>query len=137
MKATEMDIEIEAKNILLFIGERFLDKTTIIKALLGYKMGIKLDGKIKYVTIVENVTDQKVLDMHTNPSSRSMTRLIVAARPRSSITDKEVYLVDTPGFGDLTGSEVQLANIIGVRRALRRCKSVTPVIVISKESWGV
>jgi hypothetical protein len=136
-KTVEVEREIEAKNILLFIGETGSGKTTNIKALLGYKMGIRLYRKIKYVTIVEPVTDQKVLNMHSNPSSKSVTRYIVAARPRASITSKEIHLTDTPGFGDSAGIEVQLANIIGVKRALKRCKSIIPVIVISKESWGV
>jgi energy-coupling factor transporter ATP-binding protein EcfA2 len=135
-KTTEAEREIEAKNILLFIGETGSGKTTNIKSMLGYKMGTKLYRNIKYITIIENVTDPRVLDMHSNPSSKSVTRYIVAVRPRSDITSKEVYLTDTPGFGDSAGIEVQLANIAGVKRALRRCKTVIPVIVISKESWG-
>jgi predicted GTPase len=135
-KTVEVEREIEAKNILLFIGETGSGKTTMIKALLGYKMGTKLYKNIRYITIIEKVNDQKVVDMHSNPSSRSVTRYIVAVRPRSNITFKEVYLTDTPGFGDSAGVEVKLANIIGVKRALRRCNSVIPIIVISKESWG-
>lgn len=98
-------------------------------------------GKSKYkgmnwVTIVEPVTDKKVLDMHSNPSCKSVTRYIVAAKPKPEITNKDISFTDTPGWGDTAGVEVQLANLTGVKRALRRCKNVVPVIVISKESWG-
>ena len=48
----------------------------------------------------------------------------------------DVYFTDTPGWGDSSGVEVQLANLTGVKRALRGCRTVIPVIVISKESWG-
>jgi hypothetical protein len=41
-KTTELNREIEGRDILLFISEKDADKTTMIKALLGYKMGIKL-----------------------------------------------------------------------------------------------
>jgi len=135
-RTTEVEKEIESKNIILFIGETGSGKTTTIKALLGYKMGKKKFKGMSYVTIAEKVTDKKVLDMHSNPSCKSVTRYIVAVKPKVEMKAGEVYLADTPGWGDTAGVEVQLANIIGVRRALRSCRTVIPVIVISKESWG-
>lgn len=48
----------------------------------------------------------------------------------------DIYLTDTPGWGDTAGAEVQIANAFGVTKALWGCRSVVPVIVISKDSWG-
>jgi hypothetical protein len=70
--------------------------------------------------------------MHSNPSCKSVTRYIVAAKPKSEMEAGDIYFTDTPGWGDSSGVEVQLANLIGVKRALRGCSSVVPVIVISK-----
>lgn len=135
-KTEAVENEIDSKSIVLFLGETGSGKTTTIKALLGYKMGKKKYKGMTWVTIVEEVTDKKVLEMHANPSSKSVTRYLVAVKPKSKITTEDIYLTDTPGWGDTAGLEVQLANIIGVRRALRGCRKVVPVIVISKDSWG-
>lgn len=74
--------------------------------------------------------------MASNPECKSVTRYIVAVKPKSEITTRNIYLADTPGWGDTAGTEVQLANLVGVREALRLCKKLLPVIVVSKESWG-
>jgi hypothetical protein len=65
-----------------------------------------------------------------------VSRNVVAVKPKESMTDKDVYLTDTPGFGDDAGVEVQIANSIAISKALRSCNSVIPVIIISPESWG-
>jgi energy-coupling factor transporter ATP-binding protein EcfA2 len=136
-KTADVEEQISAKNILLFIGETGSGKTTTIKSLLGYKMGKRKFKGMSWVTIVEAVTDPKVLEMHSNPSCKSVTRYVVAAKPKPEMKAGDVYLADTPGWGDTAGIEVQLANNFGVRQALRGCRTVVPVIVISKESWGL
>jgi septin family protein len=77
----------------LFIGNTGSGKTTTVKALLGYKM-----NKIKY--------QNKVKMMHSNPSSKSVTRYITAVQPKPELAEFKVYLCDTPGFGDTRGIEV-------------------------------
>lgn len=52
------------------------------------------------------------------------------------MTKKEIYLTDTPGWGDTEGVEVQIANSIGVRNAIETASRFTAVILISKDSWG-
>lgn len=120
----------------MFIGETGSGKTTMIKALLGYKMGIKKYKGMDWLTIVEPVTDEKVKNMHSNPECKSVTRYVVAVRPREHITRTEIYLADSPGFSDTEGIEVQIANLLGMKKALKGCKSVRIVIVISSENWS-
>jgi hypothetical protein len=120
----------------LFIGDTGSGKTTSIKALLGYKMGLRLFNGIKYITIVEPVDNPKVKKMESNPQCRSVSRYVIAVRPKESMTNKEIYLMDTPGFVDTGGVEVQIANGLAISKALKSCRSVVPVIVISQESWG-
>jgi len=40
-------------------------------------------------------------------------------------------LCDTPGFGDTSGAEVDVANGIGIVNALKQANSVVPVILLS------
>jgi hypothetical protein len=82
------------------------------------------------------VTDPTVLRMDSNPECKSATRYVVAVKPKKFMTDKEVYLTDTPGLGDTTAVEVKIANNLAILTTLRNCRSVVPVIVISNESWG-
>lgn len=135
-KTKRVKEDIQGKDIVLFIGDTGSGKTTTIKALMGYRMGWRTYKGIKYITITEPVEDKGVLEMVSNPDCKSNTRTIVAVKARSNMTDRDIYLADTPGFGDTGGSEVEIANEIAISTALNSCRSVTPVIVVSKESWG-
>ena len=45
-------------------------------------------------------------------------------------------LVDSPGFEDTSGPEVDIANSVGIVKAIHGSKSVRPVILISYKSLG-
>jgi hypothetical protein len=62
--------------------------------------------------------------MHSNPQCKSVTRYITALKPLSSVysSTRDVYLADSPGIGDTAGIEVEIANMIGVMRALQQTK---------------
>jgi hypothetical protein len=45
-----------------------------------------------------------------------------------------IFLCDSPGFEDTNGSEVDIANGIGIIRGISKCSSVRPVILLSKVS---
>ncbi|ETO02066.1 hypothetical protein RFI_35370, partial [Reticulomyxa filosa] len=48
----------------------------------------------------------------------------------------KVVLCDTPGFEDTNGPEVDVANGIGIIKALQTCKSVKPVVLIGYTALG-
>ncbi|ETO08398.1 hypothetical protein RFI_28991 [Reticulomyxa filosa] len=48
----------------------------------------------------------------------------------------DVVLCDTPGFDDTNGAEVDVANGIGIVRALQDCACVKPVVLISYTAQG-
>lgn len=135
-KTKRAEEDIKKKDIVLFIGETGSGKTTTIKGLLGYKMGIKLYKGMKWLTIVEDIKDEKVKAMHSNPECKSVTRYVVAVRPKPEITKAEIYFTDSAGFNDTEGIEVQVSNLVGMKKALKGCNSVRIVIVISSENWG-
>ena len=108
----------------------------MVKSLLGYKMGkLKYKG-MDWVTTVEEITDPFVLSMYSIPGSKSCTRYLTAAVPKKEVTTKDILLADSPGFGDTAGVEVEIANMVGMSESLKGCKSLLPVVVISKDSWG-
>jgi hypothetical protein len=47
-----------------------------------------------------------------------------------------LFACDSPGFEDSAGSEVDIANSIGIQAFLRKCASVKLVIVISQRRIG-
>ena len=42
-----------------------------------------------------------------------------------------IYICDSPGFGDTAGPEVDIANGIGIIKAIQGCSSVRPLILAS------
>jgi hypothetical protein len=51
-------------------------------------------------------------------------------------SEDTIILCDSPGFGDTGGAVMDIANGLGIAEALRCCKSMKPIIVISKDSLG-
>lgn len=105
-------------DLLLFIGDTGSGKTTIIKSLLGYRMGLTQYNGREAVDIIEEVNDPIVREMRCNPGCKSVTRYVTITTPKASVTDEDVMLADTPGFQDTGGAEVEFGNIIGTKRAL-------------------
>lgn len=130
-------LSIKGKDILLFFGSTGAGKTTTIKGLLGYRMVVKKQKGLNCLAIDDGQKVDPIVDrMASNAGSKSVTRFITAVKPDANIASGDIYFVDSPGFGDTAGKEVEIANIVGVMTALKGCKSIIPVLVISKNSWG-
>jgi hypothetical protein len=67
------------------------------------------------IDITETVTDPKVLEMESIPECISVTRYVVAIKPKEGMTNnREVYLTDTPGFSTIISVELHIANNIAI-----------------------
>lgn len=85
---------------------------------------------------------KKIKPEHTGlisrPGAQSVTQTIFAAElEKIFITELEnLYICDTPGFFDSSGPVVDLVNGISLINAIKKAKSVKPVIVISANMVG-
>ena len=130
---------VKDQNIILFLGETGSGKSTTIHYLSGSKMIETVVDGMPHIGYSE-VRNSDLNNVKTSPSSRSETRYISSVRVNpedvGATFDDPVYLCDTPGFGDTAESEVDIANGAGMIMAIRGCKSVKPVVLISYKSVG-
>ncbi|CAF3571067.1 unnamed protein product [Rotaria sp. Silwood2] len=76
----------------------------------------------------------------TSPSAQSETQYITPVRIVYKDVGVEIngsiLVCDSPGFKDNRGPEIDIANGIGIIKAIKRCTSVKIVILISYMSLG-
>ncbi|CAF3535937.1 unnamed protein product [Rotaria sp. Silwood1] len=130
---------IKDKNIILFLGETGSGKSTTIHFLAGSQMKHIVVNGLNHITPI-NIKNSDLKKVTTSPFARSETRYITTVTVNfkhiGGFTDGDIILCDTPGFEDTNGPEVDIANGIGVVRAVKGCKSVKPVVLISYKSIG-
>lgn len=119
------------KEIVLFIGNSGVGKSTTIHFLAGSKMKMTMVNNISHVAPVE-IMHEQAKQIKTGPFAFSVTKFINAV----DIDDYDVTLTDTPGFEDDQGAEVDIANGVGVVTNIRKSKKIIPVIVVSEPSLG-
>ena len=130
---------IQGKDIILFLGETGAGKSTAIHFFAGSTMKrVKVNG-LHHITPT-NVINPELKRVTTSPFARSETRYITSVevnyRSVGGSTNGSIILCDTPGFGDTNGPEVDIANGIGVVRAVKECRSVKPLVLFSYKSIG-
>ena len=69
-----------------------------------------------------------------SPFAKSCTTYMRAIRVVEQ--DESFVICDSPGLEDTRGAELDVANIYGVIKTAQCCKTVVPVIVISKKGMG-
>ncbi|ETO04255.1 hypothetical protein RFI_33142, partial [Reticulomyxa filosa] len=87
------------------------------------------------------VKNKALANVRSSSSTKSETRYITAVpidlKEMGVYGDQDtVVLCDTPGFEDTSGPEVDVANGIGIIKALQNCKSVKPVVLITYTALG-
>ena len=130
---------IAGKEIYLLLGGTGAGKSTTVQYLIGSKMGSKKyitpsGDQLEYIGVIEynkdcNMDDMKEIKM--SPASKSCTTYIKTIK--FTWDDEEFIICDSPGLEDTRGSELDIANIHGVIYAAKKCKAITPVIIISQK----
>ncbi|CAF4054930.1 unnamed protein product [Adineta steineri] len=96
-------------------------------------------GRQEDMTITKD-SNSNLKHITTTPFARSETQCIAPVRVYfkdiGGYSNESIVLCDSPGFEDTSGPEVDIANGIGIVKAIRECKSVKPVVLISYKSIG-
>ncbi|CAF1013256.1 unnamed protein product [Didymodactylos carnosus] len=140
IKKTDESAElITGQDIILLLGGTGSGKSTTIHYMAGSKMAATRVRELNHIAPVE-VTNLALKNVVTSPHAMSETRYITSVPVNfKDIGIQEnggIVLCDTPGFLDTAGPEVDIANGIGLVRAIKKCKSVRPLLLISYKSIG-
>lgn len=131
------------KDIHLVLGATGAGKTTLIHQLCGSKM--RRDTYMTKQKVIlphlrydsselrEDLAEQ-LKDLYTSPEAHSITQFVKPIKIDHN--DTNLLLVDSPGFSDLRGPEIEVANALGLAQAIKKCRSVVPVIVLSANQEG-
>lgn len=126
--------QIKDQDIILLLGLTGSGKSTTVLFLSRVKFEVtKEKGRIHYAP---KYVPDALKSVQTSSAFTSETRIINAVKLDPTVFQgepKDVYLCDSPGFGDTRGSEIDISNGIALVKALRGAKSVRPIIVFSKE----
>jgi len=122
-------------DIILLLGETGAGKSSLIHYLAGSKMIQTRINGLNHImpTDIKNSALKKV---NTSPFANSETRFISAVPIHIEETNEKVVICDTPGFEDTNGPEVDIANRYSIVNAVKNCKSVRIVFLVSYKSMG-
>ena len=145
-KATEAAELIQNKDIVLLIGTTGSGKSTTIQFLAGATMReVKVEvspGKfLEHITAVGKISNSDLRQVISSPLQKSATRYIapvnIQLKDVLGVHETGVLTIcDAPGFDDTAGPEVDIANSIGVTKALQKAKSVKILALISLKGLG-
>ncbi|CAF4333156.1 unnamed protein product, partial [Rotaria sp. Silwood2] len=128
---------IQDKDIILFLGETGSGKSTAIHFFAGSTMKRVTVNGLNHITPI-NIKNPELQKVTTSPFARSETRYITSVEVNyksvEASTNGSIILCDTPGFEDTNGPEVDIANGIGVVKAVKGCKTVKPLVLFSYKS---
>jgi energy-coupling factor transporter ATP-binding protein EcfA2 len=132
---------LKKKDVVLVMGPTGVGKSTLIRFLAGSVFTVlkKTRDSTEY-----SIEPSKLCDtsgVSTSNRFKSATRYInpVEIPPEAlevlGLKDAacSVFLVDTPGFGDTNGPEVDIANSMGTIKAVQKCNSVKIVFVCDNQ----
>jgi len=137
-KTNEASTSIENQDILLLLGKTGAGKSTTIHYLTGSEFERRTENGITHYTPIKySPTLQKVAtSFHVKSETRYVTAIPVNFKEVGLHKKGGIVICDTPGFDDTRGPEVDVANGIGLIRAISKSKSVRLVILISGQGMG-
>ncbi len=110
------------------MGQTGAGKSTIINFLMKKKI-IEVnhpEGGGTYYD-VENSEESKFKIGKNVTSSETDNINVTSLKQKNS----NVYLVDTPGFSDTRGLEIEIANMANLQNVINKCNSIRPVLVLN------
>jgi GTP-binding protein EngB required for normal cell division len=117
----------ENKDIILFLGNTGAGKSTTIHFLAGSKMKKVRQKGFYHIEPIDSAPCAR--EINVAASTQSVTKsMTVVELPNGMI------ICDTPGFGDTTGPETDIANGIGLVNSLSVTRSVKPVMILSEKN---
>jgi len=135
VKEAEKAVErVRGREVLLLLGFTGAGKSTTIHYLAGSTMELVKQDQFPPYIAPQKITNPALKAVEVKPSAKSVTRFVTAVPMKTD--EGFIVLCDSPGFDDTKGPEVDLANSIGLVKAIRECKSVKPLILISNKSSG-
>jgi len=137
-KTNEASTSIENQDILLLLGKTGAGKSTTIHYLTGSEFEKRTENGITHYTPVKcSPSLQKVATaFHAKSETRYVTAIPVNFKEVGVNKKGGIVICDTPGFDDTRGPEIDIANGIGLIRAISKSKSVRLVILISGQGMG-
>lgn len=123
----------EGKDVVLLCGATGAGKTTTLLHLAGTSFREEeVDGFFHLQPT--GYSDPDVARFKTSCGRDAMTKVIQTSQ--INIDGQEIVICDTPGFGASQSVEEDIANGLGIIRAIHRANTVRPVLVLSREGMG-
>ncbi|CAM4828535.1 unnamed protein product [Rotaria magnacalcarata] len=130
---------VKGEHIILLLGNTGSGKSTTVHFVGGSKFEQRKVNGVSHLYPID-IKNPDLRKITTSPSAQSETQYITPVRifyKDVGVEIKDSILVcDSPGFKDNRGPEVDIANGVGIIKAIRRCTSVKIVILISYMSLG-
>ncbi|EAR88867.2 helicase carboxy-terminal domain protein (macronuclear) [Tetrahymena thermophila SB210] len=136
---------VEGQDIIIFLGVTGVGKSTTIHFLAGSEMAeqkIQIQEGVFNNQIVpvkiKNKTLQKIKVGFSAATSetRFITPVNIKFKDLNMASSDSIILCDSPGFDDISGPEVDIANGLGIVKVIKKCRSVRPIILLSFEGQG-
>lgn len=138
-KAKKAENDVKGKKVILLIGNTGAGKSTLTHHLCGstfqpFDKGV-IPDTIGPIAALESV---HIGRSTTLSETRYVSAIPVQFRVRGIL--ETFYICDTPGFLDVRGAEIELANVQGIVDAIKNAAEVYPVLLFNEgctaDKWG-
>eukprot|EP01040_Poterioochromonas_malhamensis_P013407 gene13407-14738_t len=138
-KAKKAENEVKGRKVILLIGNTGAGKSTLTHHLCGSTFQAFEKGVIpETIAPIEALESVHIGMSATLSETRYVSAIPVQFRVRGVL--ETFYICDTPGFLDVRGAEIELANVQGIVDAIKNAAEVYPVLLFNEgctaDRWG-